>query len=87
MKEDLTINGVIRWVSARQLAAMLGLHPQTLANWRSRDRLAGRDHAAPGKPVYRRFGSAVRYAALQDGTPLVMPPDSSGDLDRSDDSR
>ena len=34
---------------------------QTLANWRYRDRMAGRSGALPGYPQYRRFGRAIRY--------------------------
>ncbi|MCS7316269.1 MAG: hypothetical protein NZ554_12420 [Bryobacteraceae bacterium] len=49
------------WVTAREYARLTGLSMQTLANWRSQDRKAGRQEAAPGKPVYRRFGRAVRY--------------------------
>lgn len=86
MGEDRNVTGIVQWVSARQLAELLGLHPQTLGNWRYHDRLAGRGHAAPGKPVYKRFGAAVRYAVLADGTPVVMPPDGSGGLDRSNDN-
>ena len=43
-------------------------HPQTLANWRHKDRKAGRTEARPGYPVYRRFGKAVRYL-LEDPLP------------------
>lgn len=50
-----------RWVSAKEYARLTGLSVQTLANWRSQDRKAGRQGAAPDKPVYRRFGRAVRY--------------------------
>ncbi len=50
-----------RWVSAKEYARLTGLSAQTLANWRSQDRKVGRQGAAPGKPVYRCFGRAVRY--------------------------
>jgi hypothetical protein len=50
-----------RWVTEKVYAPIHGLAPQTLANWRYRDRLAGRDCAAPGFPRYKRFGTAVRY--------------------------
>lgn len=50
-----------RWVTERIYAAMHGIARQTLTNWRWRDRQAGRDHAQPGYPQYRYFGSAVRY--------------------------
>lgn len=86
MPQDNLLLGNIRWISGRELARLLRLHPQTLGNWRYHDRLAGRGHAAPGKPVYKRFGAAVRYAVLADGTPVVMPPDGSGGLDRSSDN-
>lgn len=76
----------IRWISGRELARLLRLHPQTLGNWRYQDRLAGRGHAAPGKPVYKRFGAAVRYAVLADGTPVVMPQEG-GDGPASSDDR
>jgi transposase-like protein len=61
----------ICWVTAAELARHLGLHPQTLANWRSRDQREGRDSAAPGKPVYRRFGGCVRYAVTETGNPVI----------------
>ncbi|MDW8356191.1 MAG: hypothetical protein RMK57_16855 [Bryobacterales bacterium] len=66
----------LQWISANELAALLGLHPTTLGNWRSEDLRAGRDHAAPGKPLYRRFGAAVRYALGPDGTPVLQPAPS-----------
>jgi hypothetical protein len=50
-----------RWVTERVYAEVYGLSRQTLTNWRYRDRLAGRSTAAPGQPVYRTFGRAVRY--------------------------
>ncbi len=62
----------IAWISARQLAARLGLSRATLANWRSADLRAGRLGAAPGRPVYRRFGRAVRYAvSAVTGEPII----------------
>lgn len=63
----------IRWITAAELARLLGLHPQTLANWRLQDRRAGRNHAGPGKPVYKRIGAAIRYAVSGDGSPVLMP--------------
>jgi DNA-binding transcriptional regulator YiaG len=50
-----------RWVTAAEFAAFAGVSVQTLANWRWKDRRAGRDGPGPGKPIYRRFGRAVRY--------------------------
>jgi hypothetical protein len=50
-----------RWITERDYAAICGLNPQTLRNWRHQDRQAGRREAAPGYPPYRRFGGAVRY--------------------------
>jgi hypothetical protein len=50
-----------RWVTAAEYAAFAGVSVQTLADWRWQDRKAGRDGPAPGKPLYRRFGRAVRY--------------------------
>lgn len=50
-----------RWVTAAEYARVTGLSVQTLANWRYRDRRAGRTEAEPGKPRYRYFGNAVRY--------------------------
>jgi hypothetical protein len=50
-----------RWVTAKVYAATYGLSEDTLGNWRWKDRIAGRSQAAPGYPLYRRFGRAVRY--------------------------
>ena len=58
---DQSIISAGRWVSEKAYAESKGLAPQTLCNWRYRDRLAGRTEAAPGYPIYRRFGRAVRY--------------------------
>jgi hypothetical protein len=77
----------ICWVTAAELARHLGLHPQTLANWRSQDRRAGRNHAGPGKPVYKRIGAAVRYGLLRDGSPVLMPAGGNSSSTRTiDDS-
>lgn len=86
MLQDNLLSGNIRWISGRELARLLHLHPQTLGNWRYQDRRAGRDHAAPGRPLYKRFGGAVRYAVLPDGTPVLMPPDGEDGPVSSDDS-
>jgi hypothetical protein len=50
-----------RWVTEQVFSEIHSISRQTLANWRYRDRLAGRTEAAPGFPIYRRFGKAVRY--------------------------
>jgi transposase-like protein len=48
-----------RWVTDRELAQILGVHPQTLRNWRWRDRKDGRRR---GGLIYRYFGpDVVRY--------------------------
>jgi hypothetical protein len=51
----------VTWVPGSVYARVAGLHPQTLNNWRYRDKKAGRTEAPPGYPRYRRFGHAVRY--------------------------
>jgi hypothetical protein len=60
-----TVTG--KWVNARTYAEVFGLHVQTLANWRSRDKKEGLTQARPGCPVYRRFSTTVRY--------LLEPPE------------
>ena len=55
-----------RWVTEQAYADTFGLARQTLANWRYLDGQGGRSEAAPGYPVYRRFGRAIRYW-LDDG--------------------
>lgn len=56
-----------QWVTDRELAALLGLHPQTLRTWRWRDRREGRTAGNyHGGVVYRRFGAAVRYLITAD---------------------
>lgn len=50
-----------RWTTAAEFARLTGISQQTLANWRYQDRLAGREGPAPGYPLYRYFGGAVRY--------------------------
>jgi hypothetical protein len=54
-------NAIPRWVSEKVYGPAHEIQLQTLRNWRYLDRQAGRTHAAPGFPVYRRFGRAVRY--------------------------
>lgn len=73
MGNEKNLQDPVRWVSARELAELIGVLPQTLANWRHLDLREGRDRAAPGKPAYRRFGRAVRYPVLPDGTPVLAP--------------
>jgi hypothetical protein len=50
-----------RWVSEKFYAKVHGRARQTLCNWRYRDKKASRDLPEPGKPLYKRFGAAVRY--------------------------
>jgi hypothetical protein len=49
------------WVTDNAYAAIYGLNPRTLRNWRVQDRKAGRTCARPGFPIYKRFGGSVRY--------------------------
>jgi hypothetical protein len=39
---------------------------RTPANWRRQDRKAGRESPAPGKPIEKRFGRAVRHLLRED---------------------
>ena len=55
-----------RWVTDRIYSELHNISRQTLANWRFRDRRAGRSGAPPGYPVYRYFGGAVRYFVRSD---------------------
>ncbi len=50
-----------RWVTAKQFSSITGIPVGTLAIWRHQDRKAGCAEPQPGKPRYRRFGTAVRY--------------------------
>jgi hypothetical protein len=59
--QGLTQQVTGRWISGRKYAEIHDLAPQTLANWRHKDRQAGRNSATEGYPQYRRFGCAVRY--------------------------
>lgn len=61
----------MRWVTAEEVSKVAHLSPGTLANWRWKDLRAGRSGAAPGQPVYRRFGRAVRYLVDADGLPVM----------------
>jgi hypothetical protein len=54
-----------RWVSERTYAELHGLARQTLCNWRHQDKKASRG-PQPGKPLYKRFGAAVRYWLADD---------------------
>jgi hypothetical protein len=49
------------WVTAERYSQIYSISVQTLANWRFKDRRAGRTEARPGFPRWRRFGRAVRY--------------------------
>lgn len=51
-----------KWVTAAVYGEFHGIPEETLANWRYRDKLAGRTEALPGFPKYQRFGRAVRYS-------------------------
>ena len=50
-----------RWVRERTYAEFHDLAKGSLANWRFRDRQAGRKEAPPGYPRYKYWGTAVRY--------------------------
>lgn len=50
-----------RWVTERTYAEIHSLAKGSLANWRFRDRRAGRTEALPGYPRYKYWGTAVRY--------------------------
>ncbi len=77
-KKNMTMRQ-IEWITTRELAARLGLSRATLANWRSADLRAGRLGAAPGRPVYRRFGRAVRYAvSAATGEPILAEAPQQG---------
>jgi hypothetical protein len=56
-----------QWITEKAFARIYGLSRQTLANWRYRDRLAGRREAASGYPQYRRWGNSIRYFIGDDG--------------------
>lgn len=51
----------VKWVSDLEYSEQYGIHRQTLANWRAKDRKAGRSSAPPGFPTYKYFGRCVRY--------------------------
>jgi len=52
-----------KWVKDTEAAALLGLSPGTLRNWRTEDIKAGRVWPQPGRGGlrWRKFGGAVRY--------------------------
>lgn len=53
-----------RWITDKEIAALLHLNPGTIRTWRMLDSREGRGTAErPGRGglVYRRFGRAVRY--------------------------
>ena len=50
-----------RWVSAPVYSALFGFSTQTLSNWRQQDRDAGLTEPRPGYPIYRKFGTSIRY--------------------------
>jgi hypothetical protein len=47
------------WISTKEAARLIGLHPTTLANWRSEEMRGLREP----KLRWKRFGRAVRYYA------------------------
>jgi hypothetical protein len=52
-----------KWVKDAEAAALLGLSPGTLRNWRTEDVKAGQVWPQPGRGGlrWRKFGGAVRY--------------------------
>jgi hypothetical protein len=50
-----------RWVTAKTYGDFYGFTEDVLGNWRYKDKKAKRTEAAPGFPIYKRFGRAVRY--------------------------
>jgi len=67
------------WLTEREYADEFNVPRQTLCNWRHLDKKSGRTGAAPGQPVYRKFGTAVRYYVER--VPPEVPPALSRDLD------
>jgi hypothetical protein len=53
----------VKWVKDTEAAALLGLSPGTLRNWRTDDVKAGRlwPQAGNGGLRWKKFGGAVRY--------------------------
>jgi hypothetical protein len=62
------------WTTARRYSRFFDVDEQVLANWRYRDKKAGREQALPGYPQYRRFGKAVRYFVPEDAKPADRGP-------------
>ena len=56
-----TIQAPGREVTPKVYSALKGISENTLGAWRLEDQRAGRNEALPGKPVYRRYGRAIRY--------------------------
>lgn len=51
-----------RWVNDQEYARIIGVHFQTLRNWRCRDKKEGRREGEQyGGVFYRKFGDVVRY--------------------------
>lgn len=48
-------------MTEKEFSEIYSIPRQTLCNWRSQDRKAGRDGPRPGYPIYRRFGGCIRY--------------------------
>jgi len=67
-----------RWVTEKTYALAFNLSRQTLANWRFRDRKAGRSEAQADFPQYKRFGRAVRYWVPHEL--FRRQPDASGQV-------
>ena len=65
-----------RWVTDAELAEILGIHRQTLRNWRARDLREKRPEGDQyGGVRYRRWGDCVRYWLPReiDPTPPALP--------------
>jgi hypothetical protein len=52
-----------KWVTPEKYEEFSDVKVAVLCNWRSQDKKQGRKGPLPGsgKPVYRRFGKAIRY--------------------------
>ena len=58
--KDMSTNSCDRlWITTKEAARLIGLHPATLANWRSEEMRGLRER----KLRWKRFGRAVRYFA------------------------
>lgn len=59
---DNSISPAGRWVNDQEYARVIGVHWQTLRNWRLRDRKEGRTEGRYyGNVLYKKFGDVVRY--------------------------